>query len=42
VTFPLIDPSQWRVIGEPAVEPSPKDEASYIVRLYERVSGGSH
>lgn len=42
VTFPSIDPAEWRSVGGPTVEPSPKDEASYIVRLYERVSGGSH
>lgn len=36
VFFPPIDPAIWRVVAEPAVEPSPKDEAAYIVRVYER------
>ncbi|HVW90979.1 MAG TPA: dihydrofolate reductase [Devosia sp.] len=36
VFFPAIDPAVWKVVAEPAVEPSPKDEAGYAVRVYER------
>jgi len=37
VFFPAIDPAQWRIVEEPAVAPSPKDEASFLVRVYERL-----
>lgn len=36
VVFPAIDPVQWRVEDEPAVEPSPKDEAAFSVKIYAR------
>jgi len=36
VVFPAIDPRVWRVIGEPVVEPSPKDEAAYRIAVYGR------
>ena len=36
VTFPAIDPARWRVVDTPVVEPSPKDEATFAVRVYER------
>ncbi|MDB5623070.1 MAG: diacylglycerol kinase [Devosia sp.] len=36
VLFPAIDPAIWRVVDEPAIEPSPKDEAAYRVKVYER------
>jgi dihydrofolate reductase len=36
VFFPAIDPAVWEVVAEPAVTPSPKDEASYHVAIYER------
>jgi dihydrofolate reductase len=36
VVFPAIDPAVWRVVDEPATEPSPKDEAAYRIALYER------
>jgi len=36
VFFPTIDPTQWRVIEQPVIEPSPKDEATFEVKIYER------
>jgi dihydrofolate reductase len=42
IVFPPIDPGEWTVVEEPIVEPSPKDEASYVVRVYERARGGAH
>jgi dihydrofolate reductase len=36
VVFPDIDPALWRLVGEPPVEPSPKDEAPYRIAVYER------
>jgi dihydrofolate reductase len=36
VVFPPIDPAVWQVVDTPTVEPSPKDEASFTVRVYER------
>ena len=36
VRFPAIDPTKWAVVAEPEVLPSPKDDASYRVKVYER------
>jgi dihydrofolate reductase len=36
VVFPEIDPAVWQVVSEPTVEPSPKDEAPFALRIYER------
>jgi dihydrofolate reductase len=36
VVFPDIDPALWRLVDEPPVEPSPKDEASYRIAVYDR------
>jgi len=36
VFFPPIDPVHWRVVEEPEVTASPKDEAAFHVRVYER------
>jgi dihydrofolate reductase len=36
VVFPDIDPALWRLVGEPPVEPSPKDEAAYRIAVYDR------
>lgn len=36
VFFPAIDPAIWRVVAEPAVEASPKDQAAYRLEVYER------
>jgi dihydrofolate reductase len=36
VRFPTIKPEQWSVVDLPEVMPSPKDEASYRVKVYER------
>lgn len=36
VLFPEITPADWVVVDLPEVEPSPKDEASYRVKVYER------
>jgi dihydrofolate reductase len=42
VRFPAIDPEQWVVVDEPEVIPSPKDEAVYRVKVYERRKGRAH
>jgi dihydrofolate reductase len=42
VTFPTIDPALWRIAETPPVEASPKDEASYVVQVYERLRPGAH
>jgi len=42
VRFPLIDPAKWAVVDEPQVAPSPNDEASYRVKVYERRSASAH
>jgi dihydrofolate reductase len=34
--FPPIDPSVWVVVDEPEVVPSPADETSYHIGVYER------
>jgi dihydrofolate reductase len=34
--FPPIDPALWQVVSRPVVEPSPKDEATYTIAIYER------
>lgn len=36
VLFPGIDPAVWRVVDEPAHEPSERDSASFRIRVYER------
>jgi dihydrofolate reductase len=36
VLFPPIDPAVWRLEQTFRAEPSPKDEASYVVKVYER------
>ena len=36
VVFPAIDPAVWQVVETPVVEPSPKDEALFSVKVYER------
>ena len=35
-------PEEWRIVEQPIVEPSPKDEASFLVRVYERVPARAH
>ncbi|WP_323015979.1 dihydrofolate reductase [Devosia sp.] len=42
VRFPPIDAADWEVIDEPEVEPSPRDEAAYCVKVYERRKRGAH
>jgi dihydrofolate reductase len=42
VRFPAIDPEIWDVVDRPEVEPSPKDEASYRVNVYERRKPAAH
>jgi dihydrofolate reductase len=34
--FPPVDPVQWRVVAEPQVTPDPRDDAPYVIRVYER------
>lgn len=36
VRFPAIRPEEWAVVDLPEVVPSPKDEASYRVKVYAR------
>lgn len=42
VLFPAITPEQWVVVDLPEVAPSPRDEASYRVKVYERRKAGAH
>lgn len=42
VRFPAIAPGQWAVVDLPEVTPSPKDEATYRVKVYERRGPGAH
>ena len=42
VRFPAIAPEQWAVVDLPEVTPSPKDEATYRVKVYERRQDGAH
>lgn len=42
VRFPAIKPEDWAVIDLPEVMPSPNDEASYRVKVYERRSASAH
>jgi dihydrofolate reductase len=42
VHFPQIDDAVWEVVEEPVVEPSPKDEASYHIKVYERRGSAAH
>jgi len=42
VGFPAIAPEQWAVIDLPEVTPSPRDEASYRVKVYERRRDTAH
>ena len=42
VRFPVIAPEQWTVVDLPEVAPSPKDEATYRVKVYERRGDTAH
>ncbi len=42
VHFPPIDPAEWHITAEPDVARSEKDDASYIIRIYERLGGAAH
>ena len=42
IVFPPIDPAGWQVVEEPAVTPSPKDEATYVIRVYDRRQAAAH
>lgn len=42
VRFPEIKPEEWAIVDLPEVEPSPKDEASYRVKVYERRKDPAH
>jgi len=42
VYFPAIQPADWTVVDLPEVEPNPKDEASYRVKVYERRKASAH
>lgn len=42
VRFPAIAPEQWTVIDLPEVAPSPRDEATYRVKVYERRRDAAH
>jgi len=42
VLFPAIAPEQWTVVDLPEVAPSPRDEATYRVKVYERRRDAAH
>jgi dihydrofolate reductase len=42
VYFPPIHPEDWVIVDLPEVEPNPKDEASYRVKVYERRKASAH
>ncbi len=42
VRFPAIEPAQWTVVDLPEITPSPRDEASYRVKVYERRQDSAH
>jgi dihydrofolate reductase len=42
VRFPAIEPEKWAVVDLPEVTPSPRDEATYRVKVYERRQSGAH
>ena len=42
VRFPVITPEDWAVVDLPEVTPSPKDEATYRVKVYARRKGSAH
>ncbi|MHA6728950.1 dihydrofolate reductase [Devosia sp. A369] len=42
VVFPTIAPEQWVVVDLPEVTPSPKDEATYRVKVYDRRTATAH
>lgn len=42
VRFPPIEEADWKVVETPAVEPSPRDEAAYCVKVYERRARSAH
>lgn len=42
VRFPAIAGEQWAVVDLPEVAPSPKDEATYRVKVYERRWDSAH
>ena len=42
VRFPAIKPEDWAVVDLPEIAPSPKDEATYRVKVYKRRKGSAH
>ena len=42
VLFPAIAPEHWAVVDLPEVLPSPRDEATYRVKVYERRQDAAH
>ena len=42
VRFPVIDQAIWAIVDLPEVEPSPKDDAAYRVKVYERRKDPAH
>lgn len=36
VLFPMISPSEWKVVDAPDVPADPRDEAAFTVKVYER------
>lgn len=42
VLFPAIKSEDWAIVDLPEVAPSPKDEASYRVKVYERRKASAH
>lgn len=42
VRFPTIKPHEWAVVEVPDIEPSPRDDATYRVNVYDRRSPPAH
>jgi dihydrofolate reductase len=42
VVFPPIDAEIWHVVDEPDVPRSEKDEATYTIKIYERLRPAAH
>ena len=40
--FPAIDPGDWRVVDTPAHGAGPRDDAPFVIRIYERVAAPAH
>lgn len=39
VIFPQLDPAHWRAVSQETPPRGPKDEADFVIRVYERLTG---